>query len=598
MGISCGIIFIETNSNFREMRIFKIFALLSYVCVMMLITSCTGHAQISTRVETINGVEYVLHTVTKGQTLYALSKLYQCDVNELSAANPGSDGGLKEGQVVRIPKAKAGAVKPGQQTHEVKKKETLFSIAKAYNVEVNDLIAANPGSDKGVKKGQILVIPGPKPKVEPIVQDRDFFIHKVQAGETVYSITKKYNVPQEALYQLNEGLKDGLKADMEIRIPGARPSESTQPGILPNRTDGKVEVRGPIYEKQYDMALMLPFYANYKDTMETRDKKLRESSIQMMRGAMMAADTLEKYGLKANIHIYDVLDNKKMIAPLIAKAEMSEVDVVIGPTFKEPLKELTQWAKNKDTHVVVPVQQPSTILLQSPNMSKAVAGSTTQWITTARFIHKTYPNAQIVLVNSKNLDDIKSVNAFKDEWKVLTGDSILNEVIVADVATFAIKDKIKAGKKNIVVVPTNDKKVISALFRGLGEGDIIVFGNESWEDIDNISVANRNKYHLHYPLTTFIDTTDPMVNKWMDEYRKKYRSEPNKFAALGYDLVLFYGMGLKQFGHDFPNHMDEIKAKTIGDQFDFYKTGMESGFENKYIHIIGTTDFQETQVNP
>ncbi len=575
---------------------FQRLALLTYTCMVMLMCACASHAQISSRTEKINGVEYVLHTVSKGQTLYAISKLYQCDINVISAANPGADQGVKEGQIVRIPKGSALAIQSGRRTHEVKKKETLFGIAQMYEVDVNDLIAANPGSDQGVKKGQVLIIPSPKPKVEAAVLNRDYFLHKVQPGETVYSITKKYNIPQEALYQLNDGLKDGLKAEMELKIPGAQPN-GTPSGVLPPPGDGKVEIKGPVHEKEYDLALMLPFYATYKDTMESRDRKLREVSVQMMRGAMMAADTLEKYGLKANIHIYDVLDNKKMIAPLIAKSEMDEMDVVIGPAFKEPIKELTQWAKQRDVHVVVPVQQPATILLQSPNMSKAVAGSTSQWITVARHIYAKHKGANVVMINSKNLDDMKSVNAFKDEWKVLTGDSIMSECVVADVATFSVKEKIKSGKKNIVVVPTNDKKVINAVFRTLGEGDIIVFGNESWEDMESISVSNRNKYHLHYPLTTYYDLKDPQVNKWLDQYRRRYRSEPGKFAALGYDLVLFYGMGLRQYGHDFPNHMSEIKAKTIGDQFDFYKTGLESGFENQYVHIIGTSEYEETQVN-
>jgi branched-chain amino acid transport system substrate-binding protein len=226
-----------------------------------------------------------------------------------------------------------------------------------------------------------------------------------------------------------------------------------------------------------------------------------------------------------------------------------------------------------------------------------VAGSTTQWITVARHIFAKHKGANVVMINSKNLDDMKSVNAFKDEWKVLTGDSIMSECVVADVAAFSVKEKIKSGKKNIIVVPTNDKKVINAVFRTLGEGDIIVFGNESWEDMESISVANRNRYHLHYPLTTYYDLKDPQVNRWLDQYRRRYRSEPGKFAALGYDLVLFYGMALRQYGHDFPNHMSEIKAKTIGDQFDFYKTGLESGFENQYVHIIGTSEYEETQVN-
>jgi len=566
----------------------------------MLIGACSSQAQISTRTETINGVEYLLHPVAKGQTLYAISKLYQCDINAISSANPGIEAGLKEGQIVRIPQQKASGATAVGRTHEVKKKETLFSIAKLYDLDVNELIAANPGSENGLKKGQSLIIPNPKPKVEPIVLNRDYFVHKVQQGETIYSISKKYNLPQEALLQLNPELKDGLKTDMELRIPG-NPSTSNlnngTSGVLPPQGDGKIEVRGPVFENKYDLALMLPFYANYQDTMDSRDRKLREVSVQMMRGAMMAADTLEKYGLKANIHIYDVLDNKKMIAPIISKSEMDEMDVVIGPTFKEPIKELTNWAKSRDVHVVIPVQQPATVLLQSANMSKAVAGTTTQWITTARYIFKTYPTANVIVVNSKNLDDMKSVSAFKEEWKALRKDSVVNEMIVTDIGNLQMKDKILSGKKNIVVVPTNDKKVINAVFRTLGEGDIIVFGNESWEDMESISVANRNKYQLHYPLTTYYDLQDAKVSKWMEQYRRRYRSEPGKFAALGYDLALYYGMGLKQFGHDFPNHMSEIKAKTIGDHFDFYKTGLESGFENQYVHIIGTSEYEETQVN-
>jgi LysM repeat protein/ABC-type branched-subunit amino acid transport system substrate-binding protein len=570
---------------------------ITYLLVACLWCACASHAQISQRVEVSNGVEYILHTAEKGQTLYAISKLYQCDINEISAANPGIDQGVKEGQVVRIPKAKVPTARAGNKTHEVKKKETLFSIAKQYDVDINLLIAANPGSDKGVKKGQILIIPSKTPAGEPIVLDRDYFIHKVQPGETMYSISRRYNIEQEAISRLNDGLKEGLKADMELRIPGHKPLTESSGGVLPPSASGKVEVRGAVYEKEYDMALMLPFYATYKDTMESRDKKLREVSLQMMRGAMMAADTLEKYGLKANVHIYDVLDNKKLMAPILAKPEMGEMDVVIGPTFKEPIKELTYWAKQRDVHVVIPVQQPATVLLQSPNMSKAVAGTTTQWITTARYIHQNHKGCNLVVINSKNLDDMKAVNAFKDEWKALTKDSVFTELVVADVAAFNVKEKIKAGKKNIVVVPTNDKKVINALFRTLGDGDIIVFGNESWEDMENISVANRNKYQLHFPQTTYYDQNDAAVNKWMEQYRKRYRTEPGKFAALGYDLVLYYGMGLKQYGHDFPNHLSDIKAKTIGDQFVYYKTGLESGFENQYVHIIGTSDYEETQMN-
>ena len=50
-----------------------------------------------------NGKKYVLHKVEKGQTLYAISKLYNITVNDIVVANPDAIDGIKAGQELRIP---------------------------------------------------------------------------------------------------------------------------------------------------------------------------------------------------------------------------------------------------------------------------------------------------------------------------------------------------------------------------------------------------------------------------------------------------------------------------------------------------------------
>ncbi len=210
----------------------------------------------------------------------------------------------------------------------------------------------------------------------------------------------------------------------------------------------------------------------------------------------------------------------------------------------------------------------------------------------ARFIYEKHKGDNIILIDSKNIDDRRLVDAFKEEWKKISGDSLRNVIVIADAASFSVKDKYTATGNNIIVAPTADKKVISTLFKVMGEGKITVYGAESWDDLESINVANRNKYHVHFPQSVFIDYYNPKVQKWIEAYRKKFRTEPGNYGVAGYDVMMYYGMGLKQFGRAFPNHFDQIKANTYGTGYDFFKTSDEGGFENQFVIVIGTDNYE------
>jgi LysM repeat protein len=554
-------------------------------------------SQVTSKIEEVNGVAYYMHEVAKGQTLYSLSKLYGCDVNDITASNPGTEQGINLGSVIKIPasKVKLKGFSMSNDSgrnflmHEVLKKETLYSIANKYNIDINDLVAANPGSDQGVKKGQILKVPIKKEAPKEIPSDKH--AHTVKAGETLFGIAKQYSVSVDDLKNANSGLPQGLLAGEIILIPTniGPETNSNSPGETRIKD---VKINGDVFQDNYDIGLMLPFYLNYNDTMEAKENKMREVALQLYRGAMMAADSLKKDGLKAKLHVYDVIDSKSMITDLLAKDEMKEMDVIIGPLYREILTDVCVWGAANGTHVVSPVQQPNKVLFNSPNMSKTVPATATQWVSVARHLFKKHGKDNIVVIDSKNIDDRRSVDAFREEWKKLSGDSLRNIVVVGDAASFNVKDKFIAGKKNIVVAPTSDKKVIGTLFKNLGEGDITVYGNENWDDLDAISVSNRNKYKVHFPSTTFINYDDPGLQRWVEAYRKLYKSEPGKFSLIGYDVMKFYGAGLLQFGRSFPNHLNEISTRLYANGFDFFKTSNESGFENQYVMIIGTDNYE------
>lgn len=123
---------------------------------------------------------FVIHKVKAKQTLFSLAKRYQTSVTEINTANPSLTSGLQIGQTLKIPfggTIASPSEKPVQTTteelsHKVAAGETLFAIARKYEVSVTDLKAWNQLSSNSLSLGQDLIIRVVKP-VTTIVADAE-----------------------------------------------------------------------------------------------------------------------------------------------------------------------------------------------------------------------------------------------------------------------------------------------------------------------------------------------------------------------------------------------------------------------------------------
>ena len=131
--------------------------------VFLLILSFSVLAQPNTsgedKIETtlVNGEECVVHVVEQGNTLYSLHRQYEVSIDEIVALNPTAKEALQVGQVVYIPIANSNIEK--YKTHVVEAKQTLYGISRIYNVEVSDLLKLNPEAKNGLQIGQQIKVP-------------------------------------------------------------------------------------------------------------------------------------------------------------------------------------------------------------------------------------------------------------------------------------------------------------------------------------------------------------------------------------------------------------------------------------------------------
>ena len=204
----------------------------------------------SLRIEKVQDKVVVIHEVEKGETLYALSKRYGAQINEVIAFNQISDNTISLGQVLKIPLVPvsgSGNKSKPETIHVVETGETLFSISQKYGLRVYQLKEMNNLNSNDISIGQELVIKKLAPEAieedpkaivfssyptkkdsavevakvvvdEPIIDESDFIAYQVQSGDDLSSIATQYGVRVDSLKYWNKLSSDRLDIGQELKL--------------------------------------------------------------------------------------------------------------------------------------------------------------------------------------------------------------------------------------------------------------------------------------------------------------------------------------------------------------------------------------------
>ncbi|MDR1693954.1 MAG: LysM peptidoglycan-binding domain-containing protein [Lactobacillaceae bacterium] len=171
--------------------------------------------------------------VAKGDTLYGISRKYDIPLQTLAEMNNLSPPySLAAGQTIILSVHKNTPNEAGRTFHKISKGDTLYSIAKKYNVPLRNLIGTNSLTPPySLVVGQNLQIPSNQ-------------YHTVTKGDTIYNISKRYNVDVTSLSRINN-----LKAPYTISVgdklvlPGTIGSNNTSAKKADTRSFFGIKIR-------------------------------------------------------------------------------------------------------------------------------------------------------------------------------------------------------------------------------------------------------------------------------------------------------------------------------------------------------------------
>ena len=154
--------------------------------------------------------DYEIYTIQDGDSLYTIANRYNVSVSDLIDFNGLPTTILTVGDVIRIPK---NDINSRENIYVVKPGDTLYRIANAYKIPINDLITANNLNSNILSVGQELIIP-----LKPTTEE-DYVVYEVMPNDTLYSIARRFNTKVDAIKSYNNLTSNLLNIGQVLQIP-------------------------------------------------------------------------------------------------------------------------------------------------------------------------------------------------------------------------------------------------------------------------------------------------------------------------------------------------------------------------------------------
>ena len=369
-------------------------------------------------------VSYKVHRVKKKETLYSIAKKYNVTVEAIKDNNQQLfEAPLQFKDKIYIPKFKMRTVvvtSKALRAYKVQPKEGKWRIAYKFGISVQELEALNPNMGLELELGQTLFVPNIEAAEEQTVTEVGFDFYKVLPKEGYYRLYKKLGISQDSLEQLNPNLKQtGLKQGMVLKVPKA----STE-GVDLYSTDLSKQIK---YLSPKKIALLLPFKSNSIDfdsiqlakQQIQRDGYIRIAT-EFYAGVEMALDSAKALGISTNLDVFDTEAKPQIIRQLLVSKDFSKYDLVLGPMTLKNCQLVAESLKTTNTAVVSPFVKFDS---RNSNLIQSIPGD--QWMADKLLTYAkkdSIPHQTVVISDSKSMNRIAKIRSVYPDLKILTSE--------------------------------------------------------------------------------------------------------------------------------------------------------------------------------
>jgi len=321
------------------------------------------------KVEKKELIGYETHKVKKKETLYSISKEYNIEISDIKEHNRQLySENLKKGDKIRIPRYKTIVSNVTVKENTIKKyvvqpKEGKWRIAYKFGLTVPELQALNPNMAEVLQPGDEINVPNLETKEEKAAEP-NYNYYEVLPKEGFYRLKVKLGLTEDQLEALNPGVKEtGLKEGMVLKVPA---------NVTVGTVDGTIEssdlTKSLKNTKTKRLGLLMPFKLNRIDidsVQEVKDyiknDRLIAVTLDFYAGVKMALDSAKQLGISTNLKVFDTENQSAEVSNILSKNDFSSYDAVIGPIMASHFDRVASQLRSDHVPAISPLMKPTSL---------------------------------------------------------------------------------------------------------------------------------------------------------------------------------------------------------------------------------------------
>lgn len=592
----------------------KIFSKICLIFVLATVCTSVGYAQ--------ENQTYIIHTITKGQSLYSIANMYNTTVDAIVKLNPGSEQVIVEGKQLKVPRP--DKVTDEGTFHTILQGETLYGLSQKYKVSVKAILDANPGlNEKNFRYGQVVNIPKadgsstptpvatdqPQQKavqpqqpsgIQGPVQSRCKEMHKVARKETVFSIARMYGITEQELLDANPEIKDAkkLKKGKLLCIPYSKSQEAEKQKEVKEPTNSELFEQNRKADHNISMikaALILPFIAEGKGNTES------ERMVEYYQGFLMAVDSLKRTGTSIDLYTYDSGSTVASVNAILAKPEMKNMDIIFGPLYTEQIKPMAEFANKNHIRLVIPFTSRDNTVYRNPDIYQINTPQSYLYSEVYDHFTRQFPKSHVIFLNAKTGTEDKAdfINGLREELKskqipfTNLDESATSEQMQAALQKDRANVFIPTSGSNTVLIktlPQLSAMVNDSIYKEKIHAEVHLFGYPEWQTYTKDHLSAFFELDTYFYTSFYTNNLLAAPRNFTSSFRRWYGKDMEerypKYGMLGFDTGFFFLKGLSRYGSALEKNLDKLNLTPIQTGFKFDRVNNWGGFINKKVFFV------------
>lgn len=534
----------------------------------------------STVIVFINGQKFYVHTVKSGDTLYSLAKTYEVSEELIRQHNANMGSELKIDQTVKIPvpesaQKSAKAEKRRKRdflTHKVQAGQTLYAIARDYNISVATLREDNPSlNPQSLPVGETLWIRRAAvgksneqqtqaeiaeyaATLNSVTDDDGYDHHVVQPGETIYSLSRRFGITEEEFARLND-VSAGLKAGAMIRIPRPEQAEEEVVEVEQPQSTADVHFRALASTEPLNVALMLPMNI---------ENRANASYVEFYQGFLLGMETLKNTGRgESKLTVYNTSHDQLKVDEIVRSTMFEGTNLIVGPVYEDELAPVIRYAEQNSVPVVSPLANISAV--ESPALYQLSPSAERKYDKVADLVNG---EREIFMIYADSYDEefeaeakqllhgrpyhsyTYSFDNQKSKFRARTADAPFDVIDGMDTVLMSETPRlfiVLANKEVDVdrILGTISSSKVAISERSIPCAEYTVLGTSRWgrfSNIDHTTYFNNNVVMI----STYHAKRDAQaVREFDSRYIEAYGGLPSLYAYRGYDAAILFCGGMR-----------------------------------------------------